>query len=233
MNNLPWMSECFSKIIFSSAGLTPEETIYHYGNYRGPNNQWLKTFELPVMKDYDYWFLVEPDVIAMKDFWLDRVFEEAVFSIDDFWMKGSTNRIPWYGSWHMNGNAIYKLHDKEFKTVVLDEVAKRPDLPFDLTTMSSFFGQQKSNGAYYKTIQHKVVFSDYIQDWSSGAEFFPYEQILKENPNTVLVHNKRAVLEWVDGMPTPPPPVMTTAKQKRIENGEEEEEEEEEWHFWW
>jgi len=213
--------------MFASAGLTPQETIYHYGNYKGPNNQWLKTFELPIMKDYDYWFLVEPDVVAIRDYWLDKVFEETVFAIDDFWMKGSTNRIPWYGSYHMNGNAIYKLHDEEFKKVILDEVAKRPDMPFDLTTMSSFFGKQKSNGDYYKTIQHKWVYSDYIQDWSSGSEFFPYGQILKENPNTVLVHNKKAVLEWVDGQPAKIP------VKEKIEEKKEKKEEKEEWHFWW
>jgi len=201
LNKLPWITECYSSMIFASAGLTAQESTYRYGDYKGPNNQWLKTFHLPIMQNYDYWILVEPDVVAIRDFWLDRVFEEAVFSIDDFWMKGSTNRIPWYGSFHMNGNAIYKLHDPDFQRTVLDHIASVPTQPYDLLTLSTFFGQQQKNGTHYKTIQHKWIFSDFVQDWASGAEFFPYEQILKECPNTVLVHNKKAVLEWIDGKP--------------------------------
>eukprot|EP01119_Soliformovum_irregulare_P012295 TRINITY_DN3182_c0_g1_i1.p1 TRINITY_DN3182_c0_g1~~TRINITY_DN3182_c0_g1_i1.p1 ORF type:complete len:382 (-),score=89.60 TRINITY_DN3182_c0_g1_i1:37-1182(-) len=193
IDQLKWIPSCLHLYGFLSAKLTTDETVYKYGNYIGPNKQWGRAFVMEEMKEADYMFFIEPDVMAIRDYWLDRVYEEVAFSIDDFWMKGSTSRIPAYPSFHMNGNAIYKLRDPKFHQVFIDTLTNDRSQPYDLNIWL-IYNAMKTGGpekmALFKEIQHMLTFSDFLQDWADTKAGFPMEDLLIRFPNTVLVHNK-------------------------------------------
>jgi len=197
VRSLPWLRECFSSIDFASALLSHNESYYHgVKSGRGPSLQWLRIFKLAILEQMDYFILLEPDTVAIKDYWLDTVYQQVAFATDDFWIKGSINRIPSWPAFHINGNAIYKLHDEEFDQTVLEPVRHDIETNYDLKIYNVFEETQKKNPALFKRIKHKIVHSDFIQDHASLNKFSP--EVLKDS-NTVLVHNKGAVLEWITG----------------------------------
>jgi hypothetical protein len=109
------------------------------------------------IKSYKYFMYMEPDVLPVKPYWLDRyvidlcadtsnhlisAYEEIVLEPIDFWIKGSAGKIP-NVTWNsMNGNAFYKLHDKQF-----DEY---------LAKVSAAYGDKSYDGAIYSYTQNKV-----------------------------------------------------------------------------
>lgn len=129
LQKLEPLTRCFSSIEFTSAKLKRADNGYP----RGPSNQFVRLFSNPIMSKFDYWMMMEPDVVAIRPLWLDKIYEETTFTVDDFWIKGSTNRNPRYNAFHMNGNAIYKLHDTEFESIVVAAVARNPQQALDLT----------------------------------------------------------------------------------------------------
>ena len=70
--------------------------------------------------------------MAVKPYWLDKVYEEVAFSVDDFWIKGSINRIPNWPLFHINGNSIYRLHTPKFEDIIIKAVKNNLDKPFDV-----------------------------------------------------------------------------------------------------
>jgi hypothetical protein len=76
-------------------------------------------------KHYDYFFLMESDVQAIRPYWLDNMYEHAEYAMEDFWIKGSVYRGPatpkeycmdiyWGCGDHFNGNSMYRLGDPVF-----------------------------------------------------------------------------------------------------------------------
>ena len=44
---------------------------------RGPTGQWVRIFEHPIMTEMDYFFLLEPDNVAVRDYWLNTVYNQV------------------------------------------------------------------------------------------------------------------------------------------------------------
>jgi hypothetical protein len=38
----------------------------------------IQLFENSILKDYDYFFILEPDVVAVRNNWMDKVYEEVI-----------------------------------------------------------------------------------------------------------------------------------------------------------
>ena len=105
-----------------AANLTAEEEGYP----QGPNHMFFKLMgSNSILAAYTHVFWMEWDVTPVRPLWIDRLVSLAAAD-DGCWMKGSPyvgrgmdeaatdpNNEPWLG--HLNGNALYKLHDPDFQ----------------------------------------------------------------------------------------------------------------------
>lgn len=85
--------------------------------------QFYKVFRI-LKGRYDYFFLMEPDILPIRSGWLTALYMETVIVSpgQDFWIKGSNQKCSrYYGDiarrrdWHINGNALYKVDDRLFE----------------------------------------------------------------------------------------------------------------------
>jgi len=202
IKNMTWIKKCFSQVSFISANLTVMETVIRQGkkgSHTGPNKMWKSIFYRPEFAGFDFWVQIEPDIFALRQNWLDRIYELVAFAIEDFWMKGGNNKNPKCLCYHIHGSAIYKLHDIEFLEVV-EQAGGNYDVPFDVGLWTTLQTWRRSSYtiAKYKKNQHKVVLSNYLQDWSD-IDNVPYKDLLKNYNETYLIHSKNLFRDWIDG----------------------------------
>jgi hypothetical protein len=79
VNQLEWLRKCFHFIGYEAAMIPPEKSKYDpkVANYYGPNTMWKRIFRLEALKNHTHFFLMEPDISALKDDWLDRINAEV------------------------------------------------------------------------------------------------------------------------------------------------------------
>jgi len=111
------ISQCFSVIRFANARLNDEEDVYPLGASR----MFFRLMGMNTINKYNYMYYMEPDNLPCKQYWLDRIYEEAtIVGGESLWMRGSIirNGVSMVGTWtfgeHMNGNAIYRLDSQQF-----------------------------------------------------------------------------------------------------------------------
>eukprot|EP01119_Soliformovum_irregulare_P018235 TRINITY_DN5547_c0_g4_i1.p1 TRINITY_DN5547_c0_g4~~TRINITY_DN5547_c0_g4_i1.p1 ORF type:complete len:394 (-),score=95.49 TRINITY_DN5547_c0_g4_i1:29-1210(-) len=187
MKKISWINDCFSKVGFLDGKLPKSDGGKHL-DYSWLNKQWSQVFRMDEMADADYFFYIEPDVVAIRDFWLDRIYEEVAWSIDDFWMKGSANRISMDRSFHIDRNAIYKLHDATFQSIFIDRILIETSMPFHRAIGMIFEKMKRGNDSEIslsKEIQHMLYFSDFFQ--LENDKNFQLEKFKRQHPNVVLV----------------------------------------------
>ena len=90
----------------------------------GPCAMFWELFSLPKLSAFDYMFVFEPDVMPLRAGWaqaLHALLPSPAAPVDDFWVRGSAPQchgsyaqIEERGDQHINGNALYKLHDDAF-----------------------------------------------------------------------------------------------------------------------
>ena len=122
--------KCFrGGVLYLSANLKKDENFHP----NGPCLMFYKLFPSLANLGFNYFFVVEPDVLPIRPFWLNALSLQLSFKImdvknrllldvkDDFWQKGSPSYcaanysdISTRLDYHMNGNALYKLGDSEF-----------------------------------------------------------------------------------------------------------------------
>jgi len=130
---------------------------------------------------------MEADVHPVRKNWLKRVIVEMLCG-DDFWIKGSPYMYAhpqWLSryKWHINGNAIYKVGDPEFRAFYTEVVDPNPKYPYDLALGESVYEPNNARKSVPRIFKYKH--SIFIQNWNS---YFNQTRILETSPETYLVH---------------------------------------------
>jgi hypothetical protein len=152
----PW-SRCFGKVYVHSALMPPEQDLYEPPKQQinrlwvnGPNRQFekgLRACQFPTFSVHGYQlaYLMEPDSVPLRRFWLDRLLAE-VEERRPFAVLGSKYRgDKWYDFIkqleipllnHINGNAIYNV-SHALMNLMLGQLEVEADqmynfIPFDL-----------------------------------------------------------------------------------------------------
>lgn len=109
-------AKCFAGgVQFLSAALTPKESK--------DDSSCLMFYRLFGLLEprFDHFFLMEPDVLPVQPFWVDKLVLESQQPSCVFWQKGSVARCePGYADnqrrvdFHINGNSLYCLNDPAF-----------------------------------------------------------------------------------------------------------------------
>lgn len=166
--------DCFGSVKTVFAELTDEEDGYP----EGINHMFFKLFLDPrltgIFKSYTHMFWAEWDVSPLRPHWLDKLREEA--EPDDFWMKGSPYKgesldaqalIPGNWDWigHINGNALYKLHDPDFMTLMRLTTEREPPShfwkPFDVS-MWRVVHEMPYSWHIFQAYRDKFRFTEFI-----------------------------------------------------------------------
>ena len=132
------LNACFSKITHAIVTLPKGREDYEYG----PGTLFMEMMSGNMFQQhYSHVMQIEPDVLPVQPYWLDRIAMETQDSTD-FWMKGSLGmyfdkddsiggcvlgdprfcRMEALGPrlLHINGNALYNLRDVSFRKVIED-----------------------------------------------------------------------------------------------------------------
>jgi hypothetical protein len=205
-----WMRACFGRAKFLSSYLTEVEDMYP----QGPSNQFYALFKQDVeglSGLYDYFMLMEHDVRVVRAGWIDAIWKECAGA--EFYIKGSILRgrradpnlnydecTPgWVDSlaWlpHINGNGLYRLSSPHFLDLINDTIVKwDPNSgwkAFDTSLWRNLVSNYMVNWANYQEYAHKIIYSDFIQNWSEEIND-EIEAIIRANhSNTFLIHGSR------------------------------------------
>ncbi|KAI9141464.1 hypothetical protein BKA69DRAFT_1124788 [Paraphysoderma sedebokerense] len=187
-------SDCITNWKVVSAKLTPQEDSYP----GGPSNQFYKIFEEKLLdRQYDCFFWMEADVYPIRQYWADALFTEC-FDRGRFWYRGSINRSPheiltednqeWAG--HINGNAIYKLGDEQFRSVILQtKQHMNPNtnqFPFDVSLWR--LTHHPHWWRIFQSNAHKIAYSNFIQNLMQDVTEESLQKVRVNDPDTFFVH---------------------------------------------
>lgn len=190
----------FSAVTTLSAYLGKWEDRYPLG----PSNMFFKLMvETPIIEDYGYSYLfwMEPDCFPVRSGWLDRLYN-LVTTSGQFWVIGSAIRSDFvedpqfrYGYDHINGNALYRLDDPDFRSF-LDAVHE--DFPQNLKKyMRSFdiaialYKKSLKPFTRYSELHHHFIHTDLIQNVYRTET--NVTDLLSKHPNTYILHGRSLV----------------------------------------
>lgn len=189
----------FNRVEVVSAGLSGWEDRYPLG----PSNMFFKLLiENPVLEEqgYSFMFWMEPDCFPVQPGWLDKLYHKAVTS-GPYWMMGSIRRDSFkydpalaYTYEHINGNALYRLDDPNFRAYL---EAVYEDFPQKLKKYLRSFDiaiylHGREDFTQWATIRHHFVYTDLIQNVYRTPT--SARHLKRKYPNTCLVHGRR--LSW-------------------------------------
>ncbi|KAG2388532.1 hypothetical protein C9374_000696 [Naegleria lovaniensis] len=204
-------SSCFNKgILLLSAKTDPITDKTHPD---GPCFMFYEAFRQLKALGFHYFFLMEPDVVPIRDYWVERLITEIQKNFhngqSDFWQMGSLSRCPAsYGDIaartdvHMNGNAVYYLQDPEFDRYMERMINFYPAGMSSVSVAGCATGEV-FEGGYDHTLyrfrthgnnwnemryHHKFLYTDVIQN--RCEEVYDAWELSRNNPNTYLVHSK-------------------------------------------
>lgn len=192
-SQLKYTRKCFRTLRFLSANLTDWEDFRQGLNHRGPRNMFWRAFKL-LGGSYDYYFQHEPDIEAIRPDWLDKLINETLPV--PFWIRGTIHKKRgdrlrksppeyWAHRMHLNGAALYNVHDRDFYRDFIGMVAAMPDEgPFDFALEN--FTKDEANWEYMMDRLDKFQYSDFIQNVINDN--ITREQVLERFPQTYLVH---------------------------------------------
>jgi hypothetical protein len=115
----------------------PEESQTNRMWVHGPNYQFVHGIsQIMSLKQYDAVFVMEGDVLPVRDYWLDTLIKEA--EEDEFVILGSKydgrmwdsfrTGLPLALQHHINGNAVYNLSHPLLEQILI-QLRKESDLP--------------------------------------------------------------------------------------------------------
>lgn len=150
-----------------------------------------------------YIFYMEPDCIPIRKYWLNALNYNVIPPNQDFWMKGSIFRgnfsvlqNVFVNHYHINGNAIYNLNDKNFSIFYFDIVKKFifnrnhgkkmnniANSPYDMDIFEALFANNLEHTASYA---HFFQISDFVLNFYHSN--YSLKRLLNENKNSFLVH---------------------------------------------
>ncbi|KYQ92413.1 hypothetical protein DLAC_06392 [Tieghemostelium lacteum] len=194
INESQW-KQCFKSLQFIHANLTEEEDGYP----RGPANQFVKFYDMPISRDYQYFFYMENDVVPIRRGWVLEIVRLT-------YMTEATRRRPFMaiGStvrekeafkrkviqrFHVNGNAIWSTSEQMRKFLTLVQEYYQPHYGKGLMWYDGEFFEyllDSRNWLVSSVIYQDFIFYDFLQNYSQ----WPYnETLIKQDfPSTYLIH---------------------------------------------
>lgn len=200
---------CFQGFEFHHANLSGPSDKYYRGTRLMIEKLLLGKVKLAVTPQYAYY--MEPDVQPVRSNWLNALDASVRWPNQPFWMKGSiyrgnnkgvyaTRHPPQY--YHINGNAIYNLGDRAFRSFYVkhyrpfcqqqqqqhQQVAGSAQKPKERSYDTDFFRflHSMEHVEVARNVFHKFVYTDVVQNfWRSS---YSLAKIRAEHPNTHLVH---------------------------------------------
>jgi hypothetical protein len=181
---------CFRDVTVLNANLPPENDTYGVGTV----SMFYGIFHSRrLAQRYDAVFLMEPDVVAVRPYWLDELQRQA--DRRDFWVRGGLQRAPHFlergfgPDYSINGNALYRLGSPCF--VALLERSRRAQsagTPFDLALRAMLVDPARF--AEQQRILHHIQYAEFIRNMGDGHTWTELEDVRRNAPATFLVHTK-------------------------------------------
>ena len=191
--------DCFSEVTTIYAQLSAAEDGYP----EGPSNMFFKLFCSDHLDAYTHMFWMEWDVRPVRPLWVDALVDAAASR--RFWMMGGMyvgyafdatvmyrDNWPWVG--HLNGNALYALHDEEFQRYIALVQEREPPghfwKPFDISLWKVIYTWPYS-WHLYQTYAAKFVLAPFVRHLgftTSAAE----EAKLMQDPTVFLLHGRNS-----------------------------------------
>lgn len=181
---------CFRDVRVLNVNLAPELDSYGVGTVA----MFYGLFRSRALAErYRSVFLMEPDVVALRDDWLVELQRQA--QRDDFWVRGGLQRAHHFlergfgADYSINGNALYRLGSPCFAALL--ERSRRmvaAGTPFDLALRRVLdeparFGEQQR-------VLHRIQYSDFIRNLGDGFTWTNVDELRERAPRTYLVHTK-------------------------------------------
>ena len=166
-----------------------------------------------------YW--MEWDVKPIRAYWAEKLFDLTLH--DEFWVKGGRYRgrafdevIKDSSSWtwvgHLNGNALYRLHDDDFNAFLQLTVEREPPShywkPFDIAmwrTLVDF----PYNWHLYQTYGDRFQTTAAMQHLGFTGTDEEFATVVHHSPNVFLIHGDRGsaglskyLVKFKDGVPS-------------------------------
>lgn len=147
-----------------------------------------------------YAFYMEPDCLPIRNNWLNALDWNSRWPNPIFWIKGSiyrgsnkgtyaTRHPPQY--YHMNGNAIFNLNDRAFRSFYVKHyrpwaqaAAAVRERSFDTDFWRFLHNLDTIN--IVKGVYHRFAYTDVVQNWWRSS--YSIGKIKTDHPNTYLVH---------------------------------------------
>lgn len=196
------LQRCFANVSYTSASLSAADTLNsrkfdmlrNLASSRGSNNQFWNAFSAHAA--YRHMFYMEPDTWPLKPNWLSIV--DSVSRDNGFWMRGTLMRYqprfvvapePYRSAYtrHINGNAIYDLHDLCFAHYRELVRVAYGDAAFDVAM--SLYRTPRYQYRLEHALAHRFAATNIIADM--GVEqFSTSDEMRLKLPGTYLVHAK-------------------------------------------
>lgn len=195
---------CFQGFEFHHANLSGPSDKYYRGTRLMIEKLLLGKVKLSVSPQYIYY--MEPDVQPVRANWLNALDASVRWPNQQFWMKGSiyrgnnkavyaTRYPPQY--YHINGNAIYNLADRAFRSFYVKHYRpfaqqQQPNAPGQKPKERSYdtdffrFLHTMEHVEVARNVFHKFLYTDVVQNfWRSS---YSLSKIRTDHPNTYLIH---------------------------------------------
>ncbi len=192
------VSACFSSYEFQHANLSGPSDTYYKGTRLMIEKLILNKVKLQHQPQYV--FYMEPDCIPIRPNWLNILDTSVRWPNSVFWIKGSIYRGNNKGVYatrhppqvfHINGNAIFNLADRRFRSFYVKHFrpyvnakSKTRERSFD--TEFYRFLHDIDNILVTRTVIHRFAYSEFVQNfWRSS---YSLAKMKNEFPDTYFIH---------------------------------------------
>jgi FkbM family methyltransferase len=215
--NTTYVRRCFDKVRVIDVGLDKaldyyekdyRKTVQGRGFKSGPNEQFFELIsQLSHYEDFIYY--METDCIPLRQGWLDAI-RELAEGDSESWVIGAYYRgieqISKHFTFHLNGNALYRVGDSEFIAFVeqfwrpklyeiLETIDQRMAYDCLLSYVLTAADPQKSNQEWkaLQTVGHRFRATALIQNISGSADQHQnagelIRELFIKTPSTVVAH---------------------------------------------
>jgi hypothetical protein len=181
---------CFRDVLVLNADLPDAMDVYGVGTV----SMFYGLFSSKLLAErYRSVFLMEPDVVALRDDWLGELQRQA--ARDDFWVRGGMQRAPHFlergfgADYSINGNALYRLGSPCFAALL--ERSRRlqsAGTPFDLSLRRML--DDPARFAEQQRVLHRIQIGDFIRNLGDGHTWSSVRELRERAPRTYLAHTK-------------------------------------------
>ena len=213
------VAACFESVETIFADLTLAEDGYP----EGPSNMFFKLLihqAASLLAPFTHLYWMEWDVKPVRPYWVEKLYDLTLH--DEFWMKGGRYRgrafdevVKDSSSWgwvgHLNGNAVYKLHDPVFLSFLQLTVEREPPShfwkPFDIAMWRTLCDFPYS-WHFYQSYGDKFQTTTAIQHHGFTGTDEEFADVVAHQPNVFLIHGdsrsagqSKYLKKFKDGVP--------------------------------